>query len=117
MAQNMNTNKKGNESPLATAGLVLGISALVTSFFPMVDLVSIPVGILAAIFGIVCLVGNVSKGKAIVSLVCGILAVVIALSVLFIVFYAIEEGIEEGFDDIGDGITNAVDEYLSTLGE
>ena len=111
----MEENRNSNKSPLAVAGLVLGIAALVTSFFPIVNFVSILIGTLAVILGIVCLILRVSKGKAILSLICGLLAVVIALSVLFFVFYAIGEGIEAGFDDIGNGITDVLDRFMSTM--
>lgn len=111
----MEENRNSNKSPLAVAGLVLGIAALVTSFFPIVNFVSILIGTLAVILGIVCLILRVSKGKAILSLICGLLAVVIALSVLFFVFYAIGEGIEAGFDDLGDSLSGLLDKYLSTI--
>lgn len=64
----------------ATAGLVLGIIGVCTSFIPIVNNISFILGILAVIFGIVALVKKGSKGKIIASIILGILAIVITLN-------------------------------------
>ena len=48
--------EKTNKSGLATAGLVLGIVGVCTSFIPIVNNISFIMGILSAIFGIISLV-------------------------------------------------------------
>lgn len=72
----METEKSG----LATAGLVLGIIGICTSFIPIINNASFVLGILSVIFGIISLVKKASKGKAIAALILGVLAVVITLS-------------------------------------
>lgn len=72
----METKKSG----LATAGLVLGIIGICTSFIPIINNASFVLGILSVIFGIISLVKKASKGKAIAALILGVLAVVITLS-------------------------------------
>lgn len=68
------------KSGFAIAGLVLGIIGICTSFMPIINNLSFIMGILAIIFGIIALAKKVGKGKAIASLVLGILAIVITLS-------------------------------------
>ncbi len=71
---------ESKKSGLATAGLVLGIIGICTSFIPIVNNASFFLGILAVVFGIIPLIKKVSKGKAITALILGVLAVVITLS-------------------------------------
>ena len=68
------------KSGFGTAGLVLGIVGICTSFIPIINNLSFIMGILAFIFGIVALVKKSSKGKAIAGVILGILAVTITLS-------------------------------------
>lgn len=68
------------KSSLATAGLVLGIIAICTSFIPIVNNASFFLGILSIIFGIISLIKKKSLGKAIAALVLGILSIVITLA-------------------------------------
>ena len=72
--------EKTNKSGLTTAGLVLGIVGVCTSFIPIINNISFVMGILSVIFGIVSLVKKVGKGKAITAIILGILAVVITLN-------------------------------------
>ena len=73
---------------MCVAGMVLGIVALVLFWFPILSIV---LGILAAIFGAVGM-GNVNKnpgvktgaGMGIAGLVCGIIAVVISIIIIII---------------------------------
>lgn len=68
------------KSGLATAGMVLGIIAISTSFIPIINNASFIMGILAIIFGIIPIIKKSSKGKAITALILGILSLVITLS-------------------------------------
>ena len=72
--------EKTNKSGLTTAGLVLGIVGVCTSFIPIINNISFAMGILSVIFGIVSLVKKVGKGKAITAIILGILAVVITVN-------------------------------------
>lgn len=65
------------KSGLATAALVLGIIGICLSFIPILNNVSFVLGILAVIFAVISLAKKKSKGKAIASLILGVLSVVI----------------------------------------
>lgn len=71
---------ESKKSGLSTAGLVLGIIGICTSFIPIVNNASFILGILSAIFGIVSLVKKARKGKAIAALILGVLSIIITLS-------------------------------------
>lgn len=68
------------KSGLATAGLVLGIIAICTSFIPIVNNASFLMGLLAIIFGVISLVKKRGIGKAIAALILGVLSIVITLA-------------------------------------
>lgn len=63
-----------------TAGLVLGIIGLCTSFIPIVNNLSFVMGILAIIFGIIALTQKNNKGKVIAVIILGILSIVITIN-------------------------------------
>lgn len=73
-----NTEKK--KSGLATAGMVLGIIGIATSFIPIVNNASFVLGILAVVFGIITLIKKASLGKTITALILGVLAIVITVA-------------------------------------
>lgn len=62
------------KSGLTTAGLVLGIIGVCTSFIPLINNLSFIMGILAVIFGIVT-VKKAEKAKVIATIILGVLAV------------------------------------------
>lgn len=68
------------KSGFSTAGLVLGIVGICTSFIPIINNLSFVMGILAVIFGVIALIKKASKGKIIASIILGILAIVITLN-------------------------------------
>lgn len=76
--QEKNNNVKN--SGFSTAGLVLSIIGICTSFIPIINNASFFLGILAIIFAIISLINKASKGKAITSLILGILSIIITLS-------------------------------------
>lgn len=76
MAEQIEKKKSG----LATAGMVLGIIGVCTSFIPIVNNLSFVMGILAIIFGIIEIIKKAGRGKAIAGLILGILAIIITLS-------------------------------------
>lgn len=76
MSSHAETQQK---SGLCTAGLVLGIIGLCTSFIPIVNNLSFILGVLAVIFGLVSL-KKAGKGKLIATIILGILSIAITLS-------------------------------------
>ena len=68
------------KSRFATAGLVLGIIGICTSFIPIVNNVSFILGLIGIIFGIVSLIKKASKGQAIVGVILCILAIAITIN-------------------------------------
>ncbi len=68
------------KSGFATAGLVLGIIGICTSFIPIVNNVSFILGLIGIIFGIVSLIKKASKGQAIVGVILCILAIAITIN-------------------------------------
>lgn len=68
------------KSGFATAGLVLGIVGICTSFIPIINNLSFVMGILAVAFGVVALIKKAGKGKIIASIILGILAIVITIN-------------------------------------
>ena len=72
--------KQTKKSGFATAGLVLAIIAISTSFIPIINNASFILGILATIFGIISLIKKANKGKSTVALVLGILSIIITIS-------------------------------------
>lgn len=67
------------KSSLCTAGLVLGIIGVCTSFIPIINNLSFVMGILAVIFGLVS-IKKAGKGKMIATIILGILAIIITLN-------------------------------------
>ena len=68
------------KSGFATAGLVLGIIGLCTSFIPIINNVSFILGLIGIIFGIISLIKKASKGQAIAGVILCILAIVITIN-------------------------------------
>lgn len=68
------------KSGFATAGLVLGIIGLCTSFIPIINNVSFILGLIGMIFGIVSLIKKASRGQAIAGVILCILAMVITIN-------------------------------------
>ena len=68
------------KSGFATAGLVLGIIGICTSFIPIINNVSFILGLIGMIFGIVSLIKKDSKGQAKAGVVLCILTMVITIN-------------------------------------
>lgn len=82
-----------NKSGLATAGMVLGIIAIVGAWIPFLNFVSIILGVLAFIFGIIPLVKKRSTGKAVAAVILGILSVVISIAMIVAAGNAIDKAL------------------------
>lgn len=75
----MSSHSETQKSSLCTAGLVLGIIGVCTSFIPIINNLSFFLGVLGIIFGLVS-IKKASKGKMIATVILGILAIIITLS-------------------------------------
>ena len=95
MANHSETNKSG----FATAGLVLGIIGVCTSFIPIVNNLSFVLALIGILFGIVSLVKKASKGQAIVGIIICILAIVITINS--------QQALSDSFETISDDLDKA----------
>ncbi len=100
------------KSGLATAGLVLGIIGICTSFIPIINNASFVLGLLAAIFAFVALVKRASTGKAIASLVLGLLAIIITVYMQSAVLNAINDAVDELDSDLSNMTGESTEEIL-----
>ena len=73
-------SEQTKRSGFATAGLVLGIIGVCTSFIPLINNLSFFLGIIGVVFAIISLAKKASKGKAIAALILSALAIIITLS-------------------------------------
>ena len=101
------------KSGLATAGLVLGIIAIVGSWIPFLNVLSIILAVLAVIFSAVPLFQKRSKGSAIAGLVLGILTIIIAFSMNNAAVNEIDNVLSGGMSNTG----TAADTKPFSIGE
>lgn len=101
--------KAQTTSGLATAGMILGIIGVATSFIPIVNNISFVLGILALIFGLVGLFKK-SFGKAIPALILGVLSIAITLAMQAAFVKAVDDTMDEinsSFEDLNQDIDYA----------
>lgn len=94
----MGTHSETQKSGLCTAGLVLGIVGVCTSFIPIINNLSFFMGVIAIIFGLVS-IKKASKGKMIATVILGIIAIVITLSV--------QKAASDTLDAVSDSLNTA----------
>lgn len=87
------------KSGFATAGLVLGIIGICTSFIPILNNISFILGLIGILFGIVSLIKKASKGQAIAGIIICVLAMVITISS--------QQALSESLDTIGKNLDKA----------
>lgn len=84
---------------LATAGFVLGLLGLLSSWIPVLNIVGIILGVIGVVLAAVGLAKskkvNAGKGLAIAGLVLGVLAVIIAVLINAVFVSAVDEAIDE----------------------
>lgn len=68
------------KSGFATAGLVLGIIGICTSFIPIINNLSFILGIIGGIFAIISLIKKASKGQAIAGIILCVLTIVMTIN-------------------------------------
>ena len=93
-------------SGLATAGMIVGIISAATSVIPVINIYSIFGGILAIVFGIICLCKKASTGKATGALITGIAAILVSVFIMVLLIGGI-------IDAVNDVLEGAVPEELS----
>lgn len=90
----MSKDNTKRESGLATAGMVVGIIAIVGSWIPFLNIFSIILGVLAIIFGGVALLQKRSLSKAITALALGFVTIFIAIAMLNAASKAIDDALQ-----------------------
>ena len=93
-------NSEKKKSGFGVAALVLGIIGIVLSFIPFINNIAFILGVLAIIFGIVCLCKKASKGFAIAGLVLGILACIIT--------YQMQAATADALNEFSDALNEAI---------
>ena len=104
----MASNEEIKKSGFATAGLVLGIIGICTSFIPIVNNLSFVLGLIGIFFGVVSLIKKASKGQAIAGLIICILAIVITISSQ----KTISDSLNEVSADLDKASGNSTEEVL-----
>ena len=96
--------EKNKKSGLSTAGMVLGIIAICTSFIPFINNLSFIMAILALIFGIIGVVKKSGIGKAIAAIILSILAGIFTISAQ----NSLSNSLNQTFDEINKNVDKAV---------
>lgn len=110
----MTNNTKG-KSGLATAGMVLGIIAVPGAWIPFLNIISIILGVLAFIFGIIPLVKKKSVGKAVAAVVLGACAVIVGIYMMTVATNAVNDAVKK--NDKASQQTSAENKQKLTLDE
>lgn len=92
------SHSETEKSSLCTAGLVLGIIGVCTSFIPIINNLSFVLGVLAVIFGLVS-IKKASRGKMIATVILGILAIIITLSA--------QQSLSDSLDTLSENLDTA----------
>lgn len=78
-------SSKNDNSPMITAGFILGIVGIVLSFIPFINFMAFVMGILALIFGVVGVNKRIGGSQAIASVVLGAITLFITIGMYVIV--------------------------------
>ena len=106
-------NAEKKKSGLATAGMVVGIVGICTSFIPIVNNASFVLGILAAVFGIIGLIKKMPLGKTLSALILGVLAIVITLACQI----SVSKAIDDAVDEMNEAVNGLSDDLSAMAGE
>lgn len=96
------------KSGLSTAGLVLGIIGLCTSFIPIINNLSFVMGILAVIFGVIAILKKAGKTKNVIVVILGILAIIVTINSQ----KAVSDSLETLSNDLDKVAGNKTEEVL-----
>ena len=87
-----NIKEEKRQSGLGIASMVLGIIAIVISFAPFINIVILPLAIIAILFGILTLIRrSVKKSFAISGIILSIFAIIIAFSITLFAITMVEK--------------------------
>lgn len=101
--------EKSKKSGFSTAGLVLGIIGVCTSFIPIINNLSFVMGLLAVIFGAIAFFKTTSKVKNIIVIILGILAITVTINSQ----KALSETLETVSNDLDKSLGNSTEEVLA----
>lgn len=87
-----------SKNGLVIVGIVLGIIGICLSFIPILNNISFVLGILSLLFGIIALIKKHNKGKAIATIILGVLSIVITLS--------LQSSWSDSLDDLSNDLDN-----------
>ncbi len=90
------------KSGFATAGLVLGIIGVCTSFIPIVNNLSFILGLIGILFGIVSLIKKASKKTAIAAIIVCVLAMYFTVSS--------QKSLSDSLDEVSENLDTATGE-------
>ena len=108
----MGSHSETQKSGLCTAGLVLGIVGVCTSFIPIINNLSFIMGVLAIIFGLVSIT-KASRGKMLATVILGIVAIVITLGAQKVASDALDTFSNSLNTATGDNTEEVLDKYLN----
>ena len=87
-----------SKNGLVIVGIVLGIIGICLGFIPILNNISFVLGILSLLFGIIALIKKHNKGKAIATIILGVLSIVITLS--------LQSSWSDSLDDLSNDLDN-----------
>ena len=87
-----------SKNGLVIVGIVLGIIGICLGFIPTLNNISFVLGILSLLFGIIALIKKHNKGKAIATIILGVLSIVITLS--------LQSSWSDSLDDLSNDLDN-----------
>ena len=96
------------KSGLATAGMVLGIVGICTSFIPFINNLSFIMAIIAFIFGIIALVKKAGSGKAAAAIILAVFTVIITLSMQ----NSLSNSLDKTSKELDKAVGNSTEEIL-----
>ena len=92
-------NKK---SGLSIAAMILGIIGIALSFIPIINNAAFVLGILAFIFGLICLFKKKGIGKAVTGVILGVAAIVVTIVMQTYTVKSIDKAIDDFSSDMSD---------------
>ncbi len=109
--------EEANKSGFATAGLVLGIIALCTSFIPIVNNISFILALIGGIFAIISLIKKASQGMAIASIIICVISIFVIYQSQKAVVNTLNNAVNEINDNVGVVTGTKTDEILANYAD
>lgn len=93
---------ENNKSGLSVAAMVLGIIGIALSFIPIINNAAFVLGILAFIFGLICLFKKKGIGKAVTGVILGVTAIVVTIVMQTYTVKSIDKALDDFSSDMSD---------------